>query len=79
MARVDGHVVPEAFEQQVERLRYRWEVLWPEDEATCRSVHQGLSSRGYRQCRFVSDEAQSAISEHAVHKFQLRYAEAMGL
>ncbi len=63
----------------MERLRYRWEVLWPEDEVICRSVHQGLRSRGYRQGRFVSDEAQSVISEHAVHKFQLRYAETMGL
>lgn len=62
-----------------ERLRYRWEVLWPEDEAICLSVHQGLKSRGYRQGRFVSDEDESSISEHAVHKFQLRYAEAMGL
>ncbi len=62
-----------------ERQNYRWTVLWPEDEALCQSVHRGLKSRGYRQGRFIVNPDRPDISEHAVHYFQLRYAEAMGL
>ncbi len=38
-----------------------------------------LKSRGYSQGRFVIDPANLGISEHRVHAFQLRYAEAMEL
>lgn len=62
-----------------ERLDYRWNVLWPEDEALCRSVHIGLKSRGYRQGRFVVDPDHPGIAEHAVHYFQTLYARAMGI
>jgi choline monooxygenase len=62
-----------------ERRNYRWNVLWPEDEAICRSVHRGLKSRGYRQGRFVVHPGHPGLSEHAVHYFQRRYAEVMGL
>lgn len=61
-----------------ERLDYRWNILWPEDESLCLSVHQGLKSRAYRQGRFVIDPVNLGISEQRVHDFQLRYAEAMG-
>ncbi|MEM7170156.1 MAG: aromatic ring-hydroxylating dioxygenase subunit alpha [Pseudomonadota bacterium] len=62
-----------------DRLDYRWNVLWPEDEALCESVHIGLKSRGYRQGRFVVNPDQPGIAEHGVHYFQKLYAEAMGL
>ncbi len=62
-----------------ERLNYRWNILWPEDEALCRSVHQGLKSRGYRQGRFVVDPQDLGIGEHGVHYFQTLYSDAMGL
>lgn len=58
---------------------YRWNVLWPEDEALCTSVHKGLKSAGYRQGRFVVDKNNPGISEHGVHYFQTLYASAMGL
>lgn len=62
-----------------ERRNYRWNVLWPEDEALCESVNRGLKSRGYSQGRFIVDPERGDISEHAVHAFQTRYAEMMGL
>lgn len=62
-----------------ERNAYRWNVLWPEDEAICESVHRGLKSRGYRQGRFVIDPRRPDVSENGVHAFQRRYAEVMGL
>ncbi len=62
-----------------DRINYRWNVLWAEDEALCQSVHRGLQSRGYRQGRFVVDPTYDGISEHAVHYFQMKYARAMGL
>lgn len=62
-----------------ERNHYRWNVLWPEDEAICRSVHRGLKSRGYRQGRFAIDPRRPDVSENGVHAFQRRYAEVMGL
>jgi len=58
---------------------YRWNVLWPEDEAICESVHRGLKSRGYGQGRFVVDPRHPGVSENGVHAFQRRYAEVMGL
>ena len=60
------------------QLDYRWNVFWPEDEAICKSVHQGLKSRAYRQGRFVFDSDNQGISEDRVHLFQLRYAREMG-
>ncbi len=62
-----------------DRINYRWNVLWAEDEAICQSVHRGLQSKGYRQGRFVVDPTYEGISEHAVHYFQLKYAKALGL
>jgi len=62
-----------------DRRNYRWNVLWPEDEAICRSVHRGLKSRGYRQGRFVIDPRRPDVSENGVHAFQRRYAAVMGL
>jgi choline monooxygenase len=67
----------EAVDQK--RLAYLRDVLWPEDEAICMSVHEGLKSLGYSQGRFVIDPRQPGLSENAVHGFQRRYAEAMGL
>ncbi|MEO1193235.1 MAG: aromatic ring-hydroxylating dioxygenase subunit alpha [Pseudomonadota bacterium] len=62
-----------------ERVAYVNEVLWPEDEALCESVHQGLKSKGYRQGRFIMHPERPGISENGVHHFQLLYAKAMGL
>lgn len=62
-----------------ERLDYVRNVLWPEDEGICKSVHRGLKSLGYRQGRFVIDPQEPGLSENAVHGFQRKYAEVMGL
>ena len=62
-----------------ERINYRWNTLWPEDEEICQSVHRGLKSRGYRQGRFIIDPDLPGISEDGPHFFQLCYAQAMGL
>lgn len=62
-----------------ERLAYVRDVLWPEDEGICKSVHRGLKSLGYRQGRFVIDPQEPGLSENAVHGFQRKYAEVMGL
>jgi choline monooxygenase len=62
-----------------ERLAYVRDVLWPEDESICKSVHRGLKSLGYRQGRFVIDPEKPGLSENAVHGFQRKYAEVMGL
>jgi carnitine monooxygenase subunit len=62
-----------------ERVDYLTNVLWPEDQAICESVHRGLKSQGYRCGRFVAAPEQPTISEINVHAFQRRYAEAMGL
>ncbi len=62
-----------------ERLNYIGHVLWPEDEALCMSVHEGLQSLGYRQGRFVVHPERPGISENGVHHFQKTYAEKMAL
>jgi choline monooxygenase len=62
-----------------ERLAYVRDVLWPEDEGICKSVHRGLKSLGYRQGRFVMDPEAPGLSENAVHGFQRKYAGVMGL
>lgn len=62
-----------------ERIDYVRNVLWPEDEGICRSVHRGLKSLGYRQGRFVMDPQAPGLSENAVHGFQRMYAGEMGL
>lgn len=60
-----------------ERLHYRWNVLWPEDESICTSVHRGLQSRGYRGGCLVNHEngpkANHAVSEHGVAAFQANW------
>jgi phenylpropionate dioxygenase-like ring-hydroxylating dioxygenase large terminal subunit len=60
-----------------ERLNYRWNVLWPEDEALCKSVHAGLQSRGFRGGHLVINEGEHAVSEHGVAAFQGFYRKAM--
>ncbi len=59
------------------RLAYGQDVLWGEDQGICEAVQRGLSSRGYRQGRFIVDAGRSEISEHGVHHFQRLYAQAM--
>ena len=61
-----------------ERLDYRWNVLWPEDERLCTSVHRGLRSRGYRGGYLVTNEKQHAVSEHGVAAFQANWKRWMG-
>lgn len=73
MLTMPGESVPK------ERLAYVRDVLWPEDEGICKSVHRGLKSMGYRQGRFVIDPEEPGLSENAVHGFQRKYAEVMGL
>jgi carnitine monooxygenase subunit len=48
-----------------------------EDIPICEGVQAGLHSLGYRQGRFVVDEARSEISEHAVHDFQTKLLDAL--
>lgn len=62
-----------------ERCNYVGDVLWPEDESLCTSVHQGLQSLGYRQGRFVIDPDRPGINENGVHHFQKTYAKDMAL
>ena len=50
-----------------------------EDLPICESVQRGLHSLGYRQGRFVVDRDRTDISEHAVHDFQRRVVEALGI
>jgi len=54
------------------------DVVRKEDIPICESVQQGLHSLGYRQGRFVVDQARSEISEHAVHDFQMKVLSALG-
>lgn len=72
-------VAPPGQHPSAERLRYVGEVLWPEDEALCVSVHRGLQSQGYGQGRFVMHPDRPGINENGVHHFQRSYAAAMGL
>ena len=51
-------------------ITYMDEVLQPEDIGLCESVQKGLRSKGYNQGRFVVDETESELSEHAVHNVQ---------
>lgn len=53
-----------------DRLDYRWNVLWPEDESLCTSVHRGLQSKGYGGGHLVLNEDDHAVSEHGVLAFQ---------
>lgn len=62
-----------------EAMAYQKDVLQPEDVSLCESVQRGLRSKGYNQGRFVVDEAQSELSEHAVHHFQSMVMAALDL
>ncbi len=62
-----------------ERCNYVGDILWPEDEALCTSVHEGLQSLGYRQGRFVINPDRPGINENGVHHFQKTYADSMEL
>ncbi|MCY3877775.1 MAG: aromatic ring-hydroxylating dioxygenase subunit alpha [Rhodobacteraceae bacterium] len=56
--------------QLMEAMDYQKSILQPEDISLCESVQKGLNSFGYNQGRFVIDDAESELSEHAVHHFQ---------
>ena len=64
--------------QLKEAMAYQKDVLQPEDIGLCESVQKGLRSHGYDQGRFVVDNDRTALSEHAVHHFQLMVANALG-
>lgn len=57
--------------------KYAGTILSDEDNRLCESVQRGMASRGYRQGRFVVDDARSAVSEHAVHHFHQLVAQAL--
>ena len=63
--------------QMHDAMKYQKDVLQPEDIGLCESVQKGLRSRGYNQGRFVIDEGQSELSEHAVHHFQRLVVDAL--
>ncbi len=67
---------PSAAEQEVIDFV---DVVREEDIPIVESVQRGLHSRGYRQGRFVVDEAGTGMSEHAVHDFQLKVLRALGV
>ncbi len=73
MLAAPGHLPSE------ERCNYVGDILWPEDEALCKSVHEGLQSLGYRQGRFVIHPDKPGINENGVHHFQKTYASSMAL
>ena len=52
-------------------------VVREEDIPLCETVQKGLHSLGYSQGRFVTNEARSYFSEHAVHDFQRRVLESL--
>ena len=54
-------------------------VVREEDIPICQSVQRGLHSMGYGRGRFMVDAARGALSEHAVHHFQLKVARALGV
>lgn len=68
------HETPTADEMEVIDFVHRVRL---EDIPLCQSVQQGLHSLGYRQGRFIVDEARSEISEHAVHDFQSKVLAAL--
>ncbi|MBT3557630.1 MAG: aromatic ring-hydroxylating dioxygenase subunit alpha [Rhodospirillales bacterium] len=70
---MDGKRTP----QLEEAIKYMDEVLQPEDIGLCESVQKGLRSNGYNQGRFVVDETESELSEHAVHHFQEMLLDAL--
>lgn len=65
-------------DQLREAMVYQKDVLQPEDIGLCESVQRGLKSLGYNQGRFVVDDDQTELSEHAVHHFQQMVAAALG-
>ncbi|MEO0620420.1 MAG: aromatic ring-hydroxylating dioxygenase subunit alpha [Pseudomonadota bacterium] len=67
----------EPSEQLREAMVYQKDVLQPEDISLCESVQRGLHSKGYNQGRFVVDDAESELSEHAVHHFQQMVVDAL--
>jgi choline monooxygenase len=69
------HATPTAEEREVIDFVH---VVRLEDIPICESVQNGLHSLGYRQGRFVVDDARSEVSEHAVHDFQLKVLRALG-
>lgn len=64
--------------QLKEAMGYQKDVLQPEDISLCESVQRGLGSKGYNQGRFMVDQDQTELSEHAVHHFQRMVVEALG-
>ena len=70
----EGKLTP----QLVDAMRYQKDVLQPEDIGLCESVQKGVKSMGYNQGRFVVDQDESELSEHAVHHFQKLVLEALG-
>ena len=68
---------PEPSSQVRDAMVYQKDVLQPEDIRLCESVQKGLRSKGYNQGRFIVDDDQTELSEHAVHHFQRLYAEAV--
>ena len=89
------HHVPLAAEETVQRVEWYFpqetlskeeqevvdfvHVVRLEDIPICESVQMGLHSLGYHRGRFIVDAERSEISEHAVHDFQTKVIDALGL
>jgi choline monooxygenase len=71
--------LPEAAPTAIEReiIAFVDEVRL-EDIPIVESVQRGLHSRGYGQGRFIVDEQNPSLSEHAVHAFQGKVRAALG-
>ncbi|MEE8144900.1 MAG: aromatic ring-hydroxylating dioxygenase subunit alpha [Kiloniellales bacterium] len=71
--------LPEAAPTAIEReiIAFVDEVRL-EDIPIVESVQRGLHSRGYGQGRFIVDEQNPSLSEHAVHAFQGKVLAALG-
>ena len=50
-----------------------------EDIPICESVQRGLHSQGYSRGKFIVDPERGYTSEHAVHDFQLKVSNALGV
>ena len=64
--------------EDIERIHYIDNVLWPEDQSICESVQLGLRSRSYNQGVLMAQRPYTGDSESVVHSFQKLTLAAIG-
>ncbi len=68
-----GETATEAEQQVIDFVN----IVREEDIPICESVQRGLHSKGYNQGKFIVDNDRTYLSEHGVHEFQMRVAQAL--